>query len=132
MKELNPKAHKLNEEILKEIEANGAESERLPQMLMDLREFFLENEDPTVTKVLRLTAEHLTENGTFEINILSDVEVVEATSEDGEEVEEKAGDLLEEYSAEDNIKYLLTLCMDAQNKYNREELFEVRDQLINW
>lgn len=130
MKELNPKAHKLNEEILKEIEANGAESERLPQMLMDLREFFLENEDPTVTKVLRLTAEHLTENGTFEINILSDVEVVEA-SED-EEVEEEAGELLEDYSAEDNIKYLLTLCMDAQNKYNREELFEVRDQLINW
>ncbi len=132
MKELNPKAHKLNEEILKEIEANGPESERLPQMLMDLREFFLENEDPTVTKVLRLTAEHLTENGTFEINILSDVEVVEATSEDGEEGEEEAGELLEEYSAEDNIKYLLTLCMDAQNKYNREELFEVRDQLINW
>lgn len=128
MKELNPKAEKLNQEILKEINENGAGSEKLIQLLLELREFFIESEDPTVTKVLRLTAEHLEENGTFELNILSDVEV----QEEAETEEESDEALLEDYSAEENLRYLMTLCMDAQNKYNREELYEVRDNLINW
>lgn len=135
MKELNQKAHKLNEEILKEIEKNGAGSEKLIQLLMDLREYFIESEDPTVTKVLRLTAEHLEAHGTFELNILSDVKVAEGAEEgEDEEVEEASEEapLLEDYSAEENLNYLMTLCMDAENKYNREELFEVRDNLMNW
>ncbi len=128
MKELNPQAKKLNQDILKEIDENGAGSERLIQLLLQLREFFIEAEDPTVTKVLRLTAEHLQENGTFELNIQSDLEV----REDAEEEEEVEDVLLEGYSAEENLRYLMILCMDAQNKYNREELFEIRDNLINW
>lgn len=129
MKELNPKALKLYKELLKEIESNGAGTEKLVEQLMELREYFIESEDPTVTKVLRLAAEHIQENETFRLNILSDVEVTE--SEDENE-EPGAGAPLEEYSPEDNMKYLLTLCFDAQNKYNREELFEIRDQLMNW
>lgn len=133
MKELNPKAQKLNKEILKEIDENGASSKKLIQLLMDLREHFIESEDPTVTKVLRLTAEHLEEYGTFELNILSDVEVKENTETEEASTEESDEEaLLEDYSAEENLRYLMTLCMDAENKYNREELFEVRDNLINW
>ncbi len=134
MKELNPKAQKLNKDILKEIEENGAGSEKLIQLLMELREHFIESEDPTVTKVLRLTAEHLEENGNFELNILSDVQVNEEAEATDEGLEESATgeELLEEFSAEENLKYLMTLVMDAQNKYNREELFEIRDNLMNW
>ncbi len=135
MKELNPNAQKLNKEILKEIEENGAGSEKLIQLLLELREHFIESEDPTVTKVLRLTAEHLEEHGTFELNILSDVEVkeeAESTEEDGLTESATGEELLEEFSTEENLKYLMTLVMDAQNKYNREELFEVRDNLMNW
>jgi len=130
MKELNPKALKLYKDVLKEIESNGAGSEKVVELLLEMREFFIESEDPTVTKVLRLTAEHIEENGTFELNILSDLEVTETDEDEEAEVTEAA--LLEEYSAEDNLKYLLTLCFDAQNKYNREELFEIRDQLTDW
>lgn len=133
MKELNPKAEKQNQEIIKEIDKNGADSEKLIEMFMSLREFFIESEDPTVTKVLRLTAEHLEEYGTFELNIQSDLEVVETTDE--EETEEEEAEpvaMLESYTAEENLKYLLTLCMEAENKYNREELFEVRDNLMSW
>lgn len=134
MKELNPKAEKLNQEIIKEIDKNGAESAKLIEMFMELREFFKESEDPTVTKVLRLTAEHLEEFGTFELNIQSDLEVVETDEEEAVEEEEQAKPvtMLESYTAEENLKYLLTLCMDAENKYNREELYEVRDNLMNW
>ena len=131
MKELNPEAHKLNDKIVKTIEKDGPSSPKLIELLMELREQFKEAEDPTVTKVLRLTAEHLEEHGTFELNILSDVKVVE--TEEGEDetpVTEEA--MLENFSASENLKYLMTLCMDAQNKYNREELFEVRDNLMNW
>lgn len=129
MKELNPKALKLYKEIQKEIESNGAGTEKMVEQLMELREFFIESEDPTVTKVLRLAAEHIEENGTFQLNILSDLEVTDE-GEEGEEKESAAP--LEEFAPEDNLKYLLTLCFDAQNKYNREELFEIRDQLMDW
>lgn len=134
MKELNPKAEKLNQEIVKEIDKGGAESEKLVEMFMSLREFFIESEDPTVTKVLRLTAEHLEEYGTFELNIQSDLEVIEPGEEEVEEEEEaeKPVAQLESYTAEENLKYLLTLCMEAENKYNRVELFEIRDNLMNW
>lgn len=132
MKELNQKAYELNEAIVKEIEKNGASSDKLIQLLMDLREHFKESEDPTVTKVLRLTAEHLEAHGTFELNILSDVKVAEGAEEGEEEEVSEEAPLLEDFSAEENLKYLMTLCMDAQNKYNREELFEVRDNLMNW
>ncbi|TVR38671.1 MAG: hypothetical protein EA392_09360 [Cryomorphaceae bacterium] len=130
MKELNPKAGKVYETIVKTIDQQGAGSETVSELLMELRKFFIESEDPTVTKVLRLTSEHIAENGSFELNILSDVEVVE--EEEEKEENENTGALLEEYSPEDNLKYLLTLCMDANNKYNREELFEIRDQLMDW
>lgn len=132
MKELNPKAEKLNQEIIKELDKNGAESEKLIEMLMKLREFFIESEDPTVTKVLRLTAEHLEEYGTFELNIQSDLEVVEKDEEEAEVEEAEPVAMLESYTAEENLKYLLTLCMEAENKYNREELYEIRDNLMNW
>ncbi len=128
MKELNPKAGKVYETIVKTIDQEGAGSETVSELLLELREFFIESEDPTVTKVLRLASEHIAENGNFELNILSDVEVAEEEDEENE----TTGALLEEYSPEDNLKYLLTLCMDANNKYNREELFEIRDQLMDW
>jgi hypothetical protein len=121
MKVLSTKAPKLAKEIIAEITKNGSGSAGLVDMLLELRQFFIESEDPTVTKVLRLTAEHLAENGSFALNIRTDVK----ESEDG--VEEAA---LEEYTPEENLSYLIGLCMDATNKYNREELFEIRDALM--
>lgn len=136
MKELNPKAIKLKDELLKLIDKEGAGSGEVVEKLKELRSFFIEAEDPTVTKVLRLAAEHIDENGTFELNILSDIEVSEAEASDAENSseagEEDHAALLEEYSPEDNIKYLIGLCFEADNKYNREELYEIRDNLLNW
>jgi len=119
MKVLSTKAPKLAKEINEEIAKNGSGSAGLADMLLELRQFFIESEDPTVTKVLRLTAEHLAENGSFALNIRTDVR----ESEEGEAA-------IEEYSPEENLSYLIGLCMDATNKYNREELYEIRDALM--
>lgn len=123
MKVLSTKAEKLAKEIIQEVSKNGSGSEKIVDMLLELRQYFIESEDPTVTKVLRLTAEHIKENGSFELNVQSDVEAVEGEDEAAEEK-------LVEYSPEENLNYLIGLCLDANNKYNREELFEIRDALI--
>jgi hypothetical protein len=123
MKVLSAQAPKLAKEILSEISKNGSESASLVKMLMDLRQFFIESEDPTVTKVLRLTSEHLQANGSFALNIRTDVNAVEEEDNETEVA-------LEEYTPAENLAYLVGLCMDANNKYNREELFEIRDALM--
>jgi hypothetical protein len=123
MKVLSTKAEKLAKEIIQEVSKNGSGSEKIVDMLLELRQYFIESEDPTVTKVLRLTAEHIKEYGSFELNVQSDVEAVEGEEDSKEEK-------LVEYTPEENLNYLIGLCLDANNKYNREELFEIRDALI--
>jgi hypothetical protein len=123
MKVLSTKGEKLAKEIIQEVSKNGSGSEKIVDMLLELREYFIESEDPTVTKVLRLTAEHIKEYGSFELNVQSDVEAGEGEDDSKEEK-------LVEYTPEENLNYLIGLCLDANNKYNREELFEIRDALI--
>jgi len=123
MKVLSTKGEKLAKEIIQEVSKNGSGSEKIVDMLLELREYFIESEDPTVTKVLRLTAEHIKEHGSFELNVQSDVEA-------GEGEEDSKEEKLVEYTPEENLNYLIGLCLDANNKYNREELFEIRDALI--
>jgi hypothetical protein len=123
MKVLSTKGEKLAKEIIQEVSKNGSGSEKIVDMLLELREYFIESEDPTVTKVLRLTAEHIKEHGSFELNVQSDVEAGEGEDDSNEEK-------LVEYTPEENLNYLIGLCLDANNKYNREELFEIRDALI--
>jgi len=122
MKVLSTKGEKLAKEIIQEVSKNGSGSEKIVDMLLELREYFIESEDPTVTKVLRLTAEHIKEHGSFELNVQSDVEAGEG--------EDSTEEKLVEYTPEENLNYLIGLCLDANNKYNREELFEIRDALI--
>ena len=123
MKVLSTKGEKLAKEIIQEVSKNGSGSEKIVDMLLELREYFIESEDPTVTKVLRLTAEHIKEHGSFELNVQSYVEAGEGEDDSNEEK-------LVEYTPEENLNYLIGLCLDANNKYNREELFEIRDALI--
>jgi len=123
MKVLSTKGEKLAKEIIQEVSKNGSGSEKIVDMLLELREYFIESEDPTVTKVLRLTAEHIKEHGSFELNVQSDIEAGEGEDDSNEEK-------LVEYTPEENLNYLIGICLDANNKYNREELFEIRDALI--
>ena len=53
--------------IIEKVEKKGIQAKGLIDDLKELREFALKEQDPLVTKVLRLTYEFLTENETFDV-----------------------------------------------------------------
>ena len=92
----------------------GWEGEKLVDPLMDLREDALKDEDPLLAKVFRLSSEYITEEGCF------DHTVEKWEDEEGEE------HLVEPGSDAENLSYLLQLIKKAENKFNREEIKEMR------
>jgi hypothetical protein len=91
---------------VKEVYASkGFEGEGVSDALMQLREVFKAQGDPTLTKVCRLAAEHISENQGF---------AIELEEEEGEENEMPSFD------------YFLSLLQDPQNKFNREEIQEYK------
>lgn len=98
-------ANKLIEEIRKTTKKKGFDSEYLVEKFKELREFALKEEDPTVTKTLRLAYEFIDANDAFMIG-------------------------LEEFTPESNeecVDFFLQLLLDSQNELNREEIKEFRD-----
>ena len=87
----NPGAQKLINKVQVDLLKKGFNAETLIADLKKLREYSLEEGNPVLTKALRLTYEHLEENGAFLIPIPDDEPV-----EEGEEVisDRKAGRLL--------------------------------------
>lgn len=86
--------------------------------LKKVREIALEEEDPLLVRVFRQTYEYLAENQAFDITIEKDY----SEDEDGEEVET----LKEPGTNEENLTYLLNLIIKSENKFNREEIKEMR------
>ena len=81
-----------------------------------MREYALKEQDPLVTKVLRLTHEYLTENNSFDI---------EAQYEEDEEGNEYPLEIEDK----ENLLYLLNLLKNAEHKINREEIKDYRTAL---
>lgn len=109
-------ANKKLEAIIKNVEKDGIKAEGLVEDLKALREYALKEQDPLVTKVLRLAYEYLTENGTFDI---------QAQFEEDEEENEYPIEIEDN----DNFLYLLNLLMRADHKVNREEIKDYRSAL---
>lgn len=109
-------ANKLIDKLLKAIEKNGV-NEKLIDDLKKLREWALKEEDPLVTKVIRLSYEYIEENECFDISVAKDED------EEGEEF------YLEPGTDEENFSYLLNLLKNNENEYNREEIKDYRTQL---
>ncbi len=101
-------AERLADNISQEYLKNGA-SAKVVEDLKALRNYFIEIKDPTLTRILRLTYEYLESNGEFDI-------------------------LLEDFNEEEagmsSFEYLMQLAAAYDNPYNREELQEYRDKLI--
>lgn len=90
------------EAIKKTIDTEGI-NENVVKQLQDLREWFKANlSEPGYVRMIRLAYENIEENGDYTFLYLED--------EDG-----KA-----------NLKYFLELLADYQNKYNKDELIDVR------
>jgi predicted metal-dependent enzyme (double-stranded beta helix superfamily) len=99
--------------MIKSLE-KGFNGEELTKALMDLREDALEDEDPLLAKVLRLASEYITEEECF------DHTVEKEEDDEGEEF------LIEPGTDAENLTYLLHLIKGSENKFNREEIKEMR------
>ncbi len=109
-------ANKKLDSIIENVEKNGLSAPKLVEDLKELREFALKEQDPLVTKVLRLSYEYIIENGTFD---------VQAQYEEDEEENEYPIEIEDV----DNLLYLLNLLKNADHKINREEIKDYRTAL---
>lgn len=104
------------ESIIKNVEKDGVKAANLIEDLKELREYALKEQDPLVTKVLRLSYEYIGENSSFDI---------QAQYEEDEEENEYPIEIEDN----DNLLYLLTLLKNADHKINREEIKDYRSAL---
>ena len=109
-------ANKKLEGIIKKVEKDGVKAKSLIEDLKELRGFALQEQDPLVTKVLRLSYEYLEENKSFD---------VQAQYEEDEEENEYPIEIEDN----DNLLYLLNLLLRADHKVNREEIKDYRTAL---
>ena len=109
-------ANKKLESVIKNVEKDGVKAKNLVDDLKELRTYALKEQDPLVTKVLRLSYEFLTENNAF--NVQAQYEEDEEENEYPLEIEEN-----------ENLLYLLNLLVRSEHKINREEIKDYRTAL---
>ena len=109
-------ANKKLDSVIKKVEKDGVKAAKLVNDLKELRVFALEEQDPLVTKVLRLSYEYLAENKSFG---------VQAQYEEDEEDNEYPIEIEEN----DNLLYLLNLLKNSSHKINHEEIKDYRTAL---
>lgn len=109
-------ANKKLDEIIAKVEKKGLKADKLIDDLKELREFALKEQDPLVTKVLRLSYEFIGENDNFDVQAQYDED--EEGNEYPIEIDEK-----------ENLLYLLNLLKNADHKINREEIKDYRTAL---
>jgi predicted SAM-dependent methyltransferase len=112
----NPSAQKLINKIQLDLFKTGFNAETLIADLKKLREYSLEEQNPVLTKAIRLTYEHLEANGAFLIAIPDDEPI------DDEELVTDSNE-----SNENNIEsleYLISLFSDLSHKNNLLDLRE--------
>ena len=109
-------ANKKLDEVIAKVEKEGLEAGTLINDLKELREFALKEQDPLVTKVLRLTYEFLGEHNAFDVQAQYDED------EEGNEYPIEIDD-------KENLLYLLNLLKNAEHKINREEIKDYRSAL---
>lgn len=116
----NPSAQKLINKIQLDLFKNGFNAETLIEGLKKLRTYAMEEQNPVATKAIRLTYEHLEENGAFLIAIPDD-EPLEETEEGTEAVIESTPKSENDI---ESLEYLLSLFTDLTNKNNMLDLRE--------
>lgn len=108
----NPKAIKLLNKLISEVEQNGIITNTLVEDLKSLRPYAVEEKRPLLAKTIRLTYEHIEEYETFAIGI-PDEEPIEGFEE-----------MLEENESDpaESLLYLLNLLAEPDNKTNRLDI----------
>ena len=94
---------------------NGIVVNTIVKDLKELRPFAVEEEDPLLAKVIRLTYEHIEKHQTFAVSIPEDEPVDELEDEDESETS---------VTPEESLDYLLSLMNDTSIKNNEMDLRE--------
>ena len=118
----NPKAQKLIDKIQRDLLRNGLIVNTIVEDLKQLRPFAIEEENPLLAKVIRLTFEHIEENDSFEIPIPDD----EPLDDEQEEINGA------ESSPQESLDYLLSLMHDTTIKNNIIDLREYSRALTEY
>lgn len=119
----NPSAQKLINKIQLDLFKKGFNAETLITDLKKLREYSLEEQNPVLTKAIRLTYEHLEANGAFLIAIPDDEPV-------DEETELVTGSESSNENNMDSLEYLISLFSDLSHKNNILDLREYNKAFI--
>lgn len=125
--------NKLIAKLQKDLAKNGVKKlDGIVKDLKALRPFALEEQDPTLTKVIRLTYEHIENNKTFNIPLPPE-EGFEAEVEEGEEAPEEVPMILSTIETDEDrvesLDYLFSLMLDRNNPSNVQDMYEYRDAL---
>jgi len=99
-------ANTILEKVIQTVEKKGIDAASIIPQLQKARDYALKEEDPLLTRALRLAWQHLEANDTFDIDLAEDIE-----------------------TAEDNFVYFLQLCVRCENSLNRDELREMTNSL---
>ena len=121
----NIKAIQLIDKILKNLDETGINSDTLVDDIKKLRVYAIDQDQkiPLVVKVLRMTYEHILENDSFLIASLVDEPIEDADEDDVPEG-------IEVVSPVDNLKYLIALTKNLNNKGNIADLREYKALLM--
>lgn len=110
----NSKAQKLLDKIQRDLLRNGLIVNTIVEDLKALRPYAVEEEDPLLAKVIRLTYEHIDTYQTFDIPIPED----EPLDENEDAMDSP------EVKPEESLDYLLSLMNDTSIKNNEIDLRE--------
>jgi hypothetical protein len=99
-------ANELLDKAMADIAKNGINAATQIPLIKEAREYALKEEDPLVTRALRLAWQHVEENKGFLLAYLEESE-----------------------SQDENYEYFLTLCRKSENEHNRNDLREMTNLL---
>jgi len=126
------KALELIEKMKNDLAASGIVVEKIVEDLKQLRPIAIEEEDPSLTKVIRLTYEHIESTGTFNIPIPEEVDEEEELEETPVAEEEEAVEL-DDAARHESLDYLLSIMTNCdENKLNREDLIGYRNLMMEY
>jgi hypothetical protein len=123
----------LNKETMKRlatlkslVESKGIVKEEVVKQLTELRPLFIDQKEPLVTRVVRLTSEYVEDRGYFDLNLLADED------EEGNTVEEIDMEGVDSFNeSKENFLYLLDLFAHPDNQLNRDELQRVKQLYLD-
>lgn len=108
------------------VNKNGIIADEVTKRLLELRALFKEQNEPLITRVLRLTAEYIENEDRFDLNLLADED------EDGhieEEIDLEGENSFNEMK--ENFIFLLDLCAHPDNQANKDELQRVKQLYLD-